>query len=165
MRIMLKKLSILFIAAFVAVSVSGAFAQDVRYRTSFEDVSIKVLRCAVQSDNSCVVDFLMENNGSRYWKLRAITWSSVIHINRAYDDMGNEYSKITMAVGDTSKYVGAWDNVKNFPAGVALKVRVKIYGISEVATVLKRLDIDICNENDWNSSRKPITILDIPISR
>lgn len=165
MRIMLKKLSILFIAAFAALSAPEAFAQDVRYRTSFEDVSIKVLRCAVQSDNSCVVDFLMENNGSRDWKLCATTWSSVIHINRAYDDMGNEYSKITMAVGDTSKYVGAWDNTKNFPAGVALKVRVKIYGISEVATVLKRLDIDICNENNWDSSRKPITILDIPISR
>ncbi len=165
MRIMLKKLSILFIAAFVAVSVSETFAQGVRYRTSFEDVSIKVLRCAVQSDNSCTVDFLMENNGSRDWKLHATTWSSVIHVNRAYDDMGNEYSKITMAIGDTSKYVGEWDKVKNFPTGTVLKVRVKIFDVSELATELKRLDIDLCDESQWNSSRRPVTLFDIPISR
>ncbi len=162
---MFKKLFILLIMLIGALSVSESFAQEVRYRANFEDMSIKVLRCAVQSDNSCVVDFLMENNGIRDWKLLATTWSRVVHINRAYDDMGNEYSKITMAIGDTSKYVGAWDNVKNFPAGVALKVRVKIFDISEVATVLKRLDIDICNENGWDDSRKPITLFNIPISR
>lgn len=165
MKIMLKKLSILFIAAFVAVSVSETFAQGIRYRTGFEDVSIKVLRCAVQSDNSCTVDFLMENNGNRDYRLLATTWSSVVHVNRAYDDMGNEYSKITMAVGNTSKYVGEWDKVKNFPAGVALRVRVKISDVSELATELKRLDIDLCDESQWNSSRRPVTLFDIPISR
>ncbi len=164
---MFKKFSILLIAVFAALSVSESFAQGIRYRTGFEDVSIKVLRCTVQSDNSCVVDFLMENNGTRDLKLKATTWTDVVQINRAYDDMGNEYSKITMAIGDTSKYVGAWDRDKTLPEGVALKVRVKIYNISEVATVLKRLDIDLCSNHgiEWNASRKPIILFNVPISR
>ena len=55
--------------------------------------------------------------------------------------------------------------MKNFPAGVALKVRVKISDVSELATELKRLDIDLCDESQWNSSRRPVTLFDIPISR
>jgi|GEM_PF-2148544 len=162
---MLRKLYTLLTALFLVLTVQENFAQDVRYIANFEDMSIKFLRCSVKQDNSCIVDFLMENNSVSDWSLYVTTWTSVIHKSRAYDDMGNEYSKIEIAVGNTSKYIETWDCNKAFPAGTVLKVRIKVHDISAIATVLKRLDIDVCNAHGWGSARKPITIFNIPISR
>lgn len=164
---MLKKLFVMAIAIFTLGCAADASAQ-ITYKVYHNDLTIKVLRSFVQSDGSCVVDFLMENNSMKDWTVRHVPKGDNGHKNRAYDDAGNTYSTITLAIGNTDKYL-LWGYPSfNLPEGVALKVRVKIDDISEIATEIRRLDLDIISKQ-WTSGedafRKPITIKNIPISR
>lgn len=164
---MFKRLFVLAVAVLTLAVVSDASAQ-IKYKVCHNDLTINVLRCFVQSDGSCVVDFLMENNSMKDWKIQHIPKGDTGHKNRAYDDMGNSYSSILVAIGSTDKYLQWGYPSFDFPEGVALKVRAKIDDISEIATVIKRLDLDIISRQ-WtcgdDAFRKPITIMNIPISR
>lgn len=163
---MKRKLFLLVLTILALCFSSDAFAQ-IKYKVYHKDLTIKVQRCFVQSDGSCIVDFLMENNGLRDWRIDMYSFDLTGHKNRAYDDMGNSYSKISFAVGNTSMYVYGWKHM-DFPAGISLKVRVKIYDVSEIATVIKRVDVDIISR-EWDSgygdSHKAISIMNIPITR
>lgn len=166
---MLKRL---FVAAALILAmgvVSGAFAQGISYRAGHKDLALEVMRCAIQPDNSCIVDMLLENRSDEDWNLYPTGHESVVHKNRAYDDAGNSYSKISMAIGNTAKYVyGRVTGYIVFPAGTLLKVRVKIFDVSEIASLIKRIDIDLVSE-EWgsgtDSGREPLVIMNIPISR
>ncbi len=164
---MFKRLFVLAVAVLTLGVASDASAQ-IKYKVYHNDLTINVLRCFVQSDGSCVVDFLMENNSMKDWKIKHIPKGDTGHKNRAYDDMGNSYSSILVAIGSTDKYLQWGYPSFDFPEGVALKVRAKIDDISEIATVIKRLDLDIISRQ-WtcgdDAFRKPITIMNIPISR
>lgn len=157
----MRKFLMYSIGMFMLAFATHAAAQ-VKVSTPFQDLKVRVLRCAVIGDN-CVVDMLFENVGPK-----DIVISTNVDFNRAYDDAGNEYNTsydntIFFYAGDMNNHIPGFNKELNFMSGIPLKVRAELKNISEIATEIRRLDIAF-----WMVSRldRPtIKISNIPIAR
>lgn len=127
-----------------------------RLTTNHPDFKIKVRRCEV-AGRTCVIDLILENIGYSDIKIYVPSYSCI-----AYDDEANEYSNIAVAVGGNE-----WiqNTSRTLLAGVPMKARIQIEGVSEAATVFRRLDWKI-ESRDWGlGSKKFVTFVNLPISR
>ena len=117
--------------------------------------------------NTLFVDFVVENNTSTdlaEFGAYYTGWDSAISNNygiTAYDDEGNMYDY------DTQRQINAKNgNQYNFnrvalPKGNMIKVRIRIDGIDEYATLIKTLIVPVYSNRGFSK----LTVTNIPIPR
>jgi len=144
------------VEAFVGDTDLQRGSKPFRLTTNHPDFKIKVRRCEV-AGKTCVIDLILENVGYSDIKIYVPSYSCI-----AYDDEANEYSNIAVAVGGNE-----WiqNTSRTLLAGVPMKARLQIEGVSEAATVFRRLDWKI-QSHDWGlGDKKFVSFVNLPISR
>ena len=151
--------------AFVGESVSQRSNKPFRLTTNHPDFKVKVKRCEV-SGKTCVIDLILENVGDSDVHIKVgRSWGMI-----AYDDDANQYvggnqkGDIQIAVGNTSEWL--WSGTIKLMAGVPIKARIQIEGVTESATMFRRLDVGI-RSDEWNlnNENKKLIFYNLPISR
>lgn len=86
----------------------------------------------------------------------------------AYDDQGNQYGKIQIAIGNNSWMgagLGAGNSKRTLMAGVSIKARIIIYNLAPDATRIARMDWHFsCKEWGVNVN-KPLKFKDVVVNR
>lgn len=127
--------------------------------TGYPDLKIKVTRCEAFG-KTVFIDMTFENIGSNdvMYSIYAGGWNNTV----AYDDEGNKF-EVLMQEGK-SGFRGLLER-HWLPAEIPIKIRARIEGVSESATMFKRFDIGMDCEAWGLVTNKPIKITNIPISR
>lgn len=163
----MKKFLLMMMAMFIA---TGIYAQDekpIKIITNHPDFKVKVKRC-VASDKTVIVDLILNNEGTNDVEKVDFgsSWTGAYH--EAYDDEGNIYKddKIRICVANTNEWKENRTDEFNIPAGVPIKVSIKIEGVPTSAEAIARLSLCFnCAAWGLAYNKKPIKISNIPISR
>lgn len=129
--------------------------------TNHPDFKVRIQRCEV-SGSTCVIDMIWENVGYQDVQIYHRNSSSD---NSVYDDEGNQYATPTIIVGRKNMAWGGTSLLSNVP----VKVRIQIEGVSEFATMFRRIDLCIdCNQ--WilgyaSVPPKKFVLMNVPITR
>ncbi len=162
-NVMMRKIFIYSVGILLTCLCLDMSAQ-VKIAASHNDFRIKVLRCMVQG-NSCFVDMLFENIGSKDLNVRGD-----IDALKGYDDAGNQYkygnnaNGVFLYVANMDYAMPSYNSDMSFPAEVPVKVRMEFTNISEIATEIRRLELHYVGPEDYLDKRV-VKISNIPISR
>lgn len=128
------------------------------------DLKIKIIRCEAVA-KTAIIDFVFENVGNNDVGIRlsAQTFGSLA--SAAYDDEGDVYSgsrAFQVKLGKSGMEEYYVDHT--LPAGIPIKGQIKIEGLSESATLFRRIDL-LIESGLWGGDLKTIKITNVPISR
>lgn len=121
--------------------------------TNHPDFKIKVTRCEA-SGRTCILDFIMENQGSDDVNL-TVTASRTV----GFDDEANEYDKnmyLTISGKSTFSFT--------LRAGVPIKGQFRFESVPESAKTFRRIDFSLTCKAWGLTYDKPVMFKNIPIT-
>jgi hypothetical protein len=123
--------------------------------TNHPDFKIKVTRCEA-SGRTCILDFLMENQGTSDVSLHVESSSTV-----GFDDEANEYDCrqqmfLTVSGKDATSF--------SLRAGVPIKGQIRFESVPESAQSFRRIDLSMRCDAWGLSYTKPVILKNVPIT-